>query len=39
MKGDEQRCIEIGMDAYIAKPIQPQQLFQIIEDLTLAHIS
>jgi two-component system sensor histidine kinase/response regulator len=39
MKDDEQRCIEIGMDAYIAKPIQPQRLFQIIEELTLSHIS
>jgi signal transduction histidine kinase/CheY-like chemotaxis protein len=39
MQGDEERCIAIGMDAYIAKPIQPDRLFQIIEDLTLAHIS
>jgi signal transduction histidine kinase/CheY-like chemotaxis protein len=39
MKGDEQQCIEIGMDAYIAKPIQPGRLFQIIEELTVSHIS
>jgi signal transduction histidine kinase/CheY-like chemotaxis protein len=39
MKGDKERCLAIGMDAYISKPIEPQQLFQIIDDLTLAHIS
>jgi signal transduction histidine kinase/CheY-like chemotaxis protein len=39
MKSDEERCIEIGMDGYIAKPIQAQRLFQIIEELTLSHIS
>ena len=39
MKGDDAQCIAIGMDAYIAKPIQPRQLFQIIDELTLAHNS
>ena len=37
MKGDEERCIAIGMDGYISKPIEPQRLFQIIDELTLAH--
>ena len=31
MKGDEERCLAAGMDAYISKPIQPTQLFQTIE--------
>jgi signal transduction histidine kinase/DNA-binding response OmpR family regulator len=39
MKGDEQRCIKIGMDAYISKPIDPERLFEIIEELTLIHVS
>jgi two-component system, sensor histidine kinase and response regulator len=33
MKGDEERCLQAGMDAYIAKPIRPERLFQIIEQL------
>ncbi len=27
MKGDRERCIEVGMDGYITKPIQVQQLW------------
>lgn len=30
MKGDEQRCLEVGMDAYIAKPIRAQALFELV---------
>jgi len=30
MKGDEQRCLEAGMDAYIAKPIRAQTLFELV---------
>jgi two-component system sensor histidine kinase/response regulator len=33
MKGDEERCLQAGMDAYIAKPIRPEKLFQLIEEL------
>jgi two-component system sensor histidine kinase/response regulator len=33
MKGDQERCFEAGMDAYISKPIQPQQLFETLERL------
>ncbi len=33
MKGDEQRCLESGMDAYISKPIAPELLFETIERL------
>jgi CheY-like chemotaxis protein/HPt (histidine-containing phosphotransfer) domain-containing protein len=30
MQGDRQRCLEVGMDEYIAKPIRARQLFQTI---------
>ncbi|HUZ45739.1 MAG TPA: PAS domain S-box protein [Terriglobia bacterium] len=30
MKGDEERCIAAGMDAYVSKPIRPQELFKAI---------
>lgn len=33
MKGDEERCLRAGMDSYLAKPIQAQQLFRAIEAL------
>ncbi len=31
MKGDSDRCLEVGMDAYISKPIQVNELFNTIE--------
>ncbi|MDY6986797.1 MAG: response regulator [Thermodesulfobacteriota bacterium] len=31
MKGDRDRCLEAGMDDYVAKPIKPEKLFQAIE--------
>lgn len=31
MKGDEDRCLRAGMDAYISKPIQAAALFAVIE--------
>ena len=33
MKGDEEECYEAGMDGYISKPIDPQELFDAIENL------
>ncbi|HWQ55239.1 MAG TPA: two-component regulator propeller domain-containing protein [Bryobacteraceae bacterium] len=30
MKGDRERCLEAGMDGYIAKPIRPGELFAAI---------
>ena len=35
MKGDRDRCLAAGMDGYVAKPIQPQELFEAIESLTV----
>jgi signal transduction histidine kinase/DNA-binding response OmpR family regulator len=31
MKGDRERCIKAGMDDYIAKPIRPQKLSEVIK--------
>ena len=31
MKGDRERCLAAGMDAYISKPIQPSELHQAIK--------
>jgi two-component system, sensor histidine kinase and response regulator len=31
MEGDESRCLAAGMDAYLSKPIQPDELFEIVE--------
>jgi two-component system sensor histidine kinase/response regulator len=31
MKGDDKRCLQAGMDGYVAKPIQARSLFALIE--------
>jgi CheY-like chemotaxis protein len=33
MKGDRERCLSAGMDAYVAKPVEPAELFAAIESL------
>jgi two-component system sensor histidine kinase/response regulator len=33
LKGDEERCIAAGMDAYVSKPIRTTELFSTIERL------
>jgi PAS domain S-box-containing protein len=33
MAGDEARCIEAGMDAYVSKPFRPEELFVTVEQL------
>ncbi|SPE22082.1 putative Histidine kinase [Acidobacteriia bacterium SbA2] len=33
MKGDRERCLEAGMDDYVAKPINSKQLFDLIAGL------
>ncbi|HUJ28839.1 MAG TPA: response regulator [Myxococcales bacterium] len=33
MKGDRERCLEAGMDAYVAKPLRPKELFAAIEGM------
>ena len=34
MKGDREQCLESGMDGYISKPIDPQLMFDAIEQCT-----
>ena len=31
MKGDRERCLEVGMDDYIPKPIRAKQLYETVE--------
>jgi PAS domain S-box-containing protein len=33
MKGDRERCLEAGMDAYVSKPINAADLFRALDDL------
>ena len=33
MKGDKERCLEAGMDAYLSKPIRSKELFEAIAQL------
>jgi PAS domain S-box-containing protein len=33
MKGDRERCLEAGMDSYLSKPLDPQQLYEAIESV------
>ena len=34
MKGDRERCLEVGMDGYLMKPIRAEQLFRQIEEIS-----
>jgi two-component system, sensor histidine kinase and response regulator len=34
MKGDRERCLAAGMDAYISKPVHIEELLQVTEGLT-----
>jgi len=34
MKGYDEKCFQSGMDGYISKPIRPDDLFRLIEELT-----
>jgi PAS domain S-box-containing protein len=33
MKGDQQRCLDAGMDAYLAKPVQSPELLETISEV------
>ena len=36
MHGDKERCMLAGMDGYITKPINPQQLHQLLADISVS---
>ena len=36
MQGDRDKCLTAGMNAYISKPIQPDEVFEAIDDAVLA---
>jgi signal transduction histidine kinase/CheY-like chemotaxis protein len=34
MEGDRQRCLQAGMDGYVPKPVQPDELYRVIHEMT-----
>ena len=34
---DRERCLEAGMDAYVTKPVSPEELYRAIDDLLALH--
>jgi CheY-like chemotaxis protein len=36
MRGDRDRCLAAGMDGYVAKPIDPDELFRAVESVAVA---
>src|SRR5207249_379337 len=34
MKGDRERCLQAGMDDYVAKPVRAQELFEAMARVT-----
>src|SRR5262249_20728541 len=36
MKGDRERCLQAGMDGYVAKPIQARELFEAMDEVLRA---
>jgi PAS domain S-box-containing protein len=36
LKGDRERCLAAGMDAYVSKPLRPQELFEVLASMVPA---
>jgi CheY-like chemotaxis protein len=39
MKGDRERCLDAGMDAYITKPVEAAELIAVVESTAVAMTS
>jgi PAS domain S-box-containing protein len=39
LKGDRERCLAAGMDAYVTKPLRPRELFEVLEGLPVAAVA
>jgi signal transduction histidine kinase/CheY-like chemotaxis protein len=39
MQGDRQRCLDADMDGYVAKPIKPVELFEVIDRVIAASVA
>jgi signal transduction histidine kinase/ActR/RegA family two-component response regulator len=33
MQGDREKCLQAGMTAYVAKPVRPEELFKVMDEL------
>jgi signal transduction histidine kinase/DNA-binding response OmpR family regulator len=39
MKGDRERCLAAGMDGYVSKPINPEELLEVVERVAAENLS
>ena len=35
LKGDEERCLQAGMDGYVPKPVSPKELIAVVESVSV----
>ncbi len=37
MKGDQELCLEAGMDGYVSKPVRPEELYRMVEGIAMTN--